>query len=97
MVGKQTISALTKRTGVPSKTLQYWESLGLLPKAARSHTGYRLFKPETIRQVEFIQKPKSIGLTLVEVARILDLAQAGRSPCPYVAPWAEQKLEFLQQ
>ncbi|MGH9342974.1 MAG: MerR family DNA-binding transcriptional regulator, partial [Terriglobia bacterium] len=41
-----TVTALAKRTGVSSKTIRYWESLGLLPRAARTHTGYRLFDPE---------------------------------------------------
>jgi MerR family regulatory protein len=33
------ISALARSTGVTSKTLRHWERVGLLPKAARTHTG----------------------------------------------------------
>jgi DNA-binding transcriptional MerR regulator len=40
------ISALVRNTGVTSKTLRYWERVGLLPKAARTHTGYRIFRAE---------------------------------------------------
>jgi len=36
------ISALARSTGVTSKTLRHWERVGLLPKAARTHTGYRI-------------------------------------------------------
>jgi MerR family copper efflux transcriptional regulator len=43
------ISALAKSTGVTSKTLRHWERVGLLPKAARTHTGYRIFAPEVMR------------------------------------------------
>lgn len=92
-----TISALAKRTGVSSKTLRYWESLGLLPKAARSHTGYRLFNSESVQRVEFIQKSKSVGLSLAEVAKVLKLAGSGGNPCPHVARWAEEKAELLGQ
>ncbi len=35
------ITALARQTGVSSKSLRHWETLGLLPKASRSHTGYR--------------------------------------------------------
>lgn len=43
------ISALARKTGVRSTTLRYWEQLGLLPRAARSHTGYRLFGTEAMQ------------------------------------------------
>lgn len=92
-----TISALSRRTGVSSKTLRYWESRGLLPQAARSHTGYRLFGRESAQYVAFIQKSKSIGLTLAEAARVLELARNGRSPCPEVVEWLGRKAESLQQ
>lgn len=91
------ISALAKQTGVSSKTLRYWESRGLLPQAARSHTGYRLFGPESVQYVAFIQKSKSIGLTLAEATRVLELARNGRSPCPEVVEWLGQKAESLRQ
>ncbi len=92
-----TISVLAKRTGVSSKTLRYWEGLGLLPRPARTHTGYRVFSPQVVERVEFIQKAKSIGLTLAEVSKVLELARSGSNPCPQVARWAEQKMRLLEQ
>jgi len=41
------ISALARSTGITSKTLRHWERVGLLPKAARTHTGYRIFGAES--------------------------------------------------
>jgi DNA-binding transcriptional MerR regulator len=91
------ISDLAKRTSVSGRTLRYWESRGLLPRAARSHSGYRVFGPESIRQVEFIQKAKSIGLTLGEVGRVLKLARGGQDPCGEVARWMEEKILALEE
>lgn len=91
------ISALSKRTGVSSKAIRYWESLGLMPQAARTHTGYGRFGPESIQRVEFIQKSKSIGLTLSQVAKVWELVRSGRNPCPEVARWTEQKVELIDQ
>lgn len=90
------ISALAKRAGVTSKTLRYWESLGLLPRATRSHTGYRLFDPESLRYVAFIQKSKAIGLTLAEMREILRLARNGQCPCPEVIEWTERRIRSLK-
>ena len=92
-----TISALARHTGVSAKTLRYWESLALLPKAARSHTGYRLFDPDAARYVEFIQKSKSVGLSLSEIAKVLRVARNGGNPCPEVVSWAKQKAEEIEQ
>lgn len=92
-----TILALSKRAGVSSKTLRYWESLGLLPRAARSHTGYRLFDPESLRYIGFIKKSKALGLTLAEMREILRLARTGRCPCPEVIEWADGKIKSLEE
>jgi hypothetical protein len=37
-----TIRRVANRTGVSSKTLRYWEEVGLLPKAARERKGQGL-------------------------------------------------------
>jgi MerR family transcriptional regulator, copper efflux regulator len=90
-----TISAFAKRSGVPSKTIRYWEGLGLLPKAARSHTGYRVFDPAALRYVAFIQNSKTIGLTLGEMQEILHLARSGRCPCPEVFEWTQTRAKSV--
>lgn len=92
-----TVSALAKRTGVPSRTIRYWEQRGLLPKAARSHTGYRLFGSDGLQYVDFIRKAKDVGLTLAEIRTVLALSQAGRNPCPEVTRWVVQKTKAVEQ
>jgi DNA-binding transcriptional MerR regulator len=92
-----TISALSKGTGVSSKTLRYWEGRRLLPVAARSHTGYRLFIPEAISYVRFIQKAKDLGFSLREIATVLRVSKNGGNPCPQVAQWAKQKAELVDR
>jgi DNA-binding transcriptional MerR regulator len=78
------ISELAKTAGVTSKTLRHWEHLGLLPKAMRTHTGYRVFDPQITQYIEFIQKAKTVGLTLKEAKRLMELARKGKNPCPQV-------------
>jgi MerR family transcriptional regulator, copper efflux regulator len=92
-----TISAFAKQAGVPSKTIRYWEGLGLLPKAARSHTGYRVFDPAALRYVTFIQNSKAIGLTLGEMQEILHLARSGRCPCPEVFEWTQARAKSVAE
>lgn len=90
-------SELAKGAGVTSKTLRHWEHLGLLPKATRTHAGYRVFDSQVTHYVDFIQKSKTVGLTLKETKRVLDLARKGKNPCPQVVEWVDEKVMAVEQ
>ncbi len=92
-----TITKLSRSTKIPQATLRYWERLGLLPRAARSHAGYRVFPPEAIDYVRFVRKSKGLGLSLQQMKRVLEMARHGRSPCPEVQEWVVAKLAELQK
>lgn len=92
-----TVSALAKSAGVTTKTLRYWEGIGLLPRANRTQTGYRVFAPEVMRYIDFILKAKTVGLTLSEMKRAIELAEHGENPCPEVMQWLDAKDKMLEQ
>ena len=58
------IGALAARSGLPVKTLRYYEDLGLLPAIGRTEGGYRLFSEQSLRRLEFIRRLKTLGLSL---------------------------------
>lgn len=91
-----TIRQLSQRTGVSSKTLRYWEGLGLLPKPARTHTNYRLYTRLDQDRVTFIRKAKSLGFTLSEIRRIFELCRDRFAPCEEVVDWAGKKIGTLE-
>lgn len=91
-----TIRQLTRQTGVSSKTLRYWESVGLLPRPDRNYNNYRLYKPAAVQRVTFIQKAKSLGFTL-EIRRLFDTAQRKGTACSDVVKWTEEKIQALEQ
>lgn len=91
------ITALSRKTRVPAATLRYWERLGLLPRAARTHTGYRIFAVEVVQYVEFVRKSKAMGLSLRQMRRVLDVARTGRSPCPEVEQWIRAGLVRVEE
>ena len=91
------ISALARSAGVTSRTLRHWERVGLLPKAARTHTGYRIFAPEVMRYIDFILKAKTVGLTLSEMRRVIEVAHDGANPCPEVMQWLDDKDKALER
>lgn len=91
-----TIRQLATRTGVSSKTLRYWEEVGLLPKASRNYHGYRLFHHDVMQRISFIQKAKSLDFTLAEIRALFDIAKKRGTACPDVLRWTEQKIQLLE-
>jgi MerR family copper efflux transcriptional regulator len=75
------IGVLAGRSGLPVKTLRYYEDLGLLPAIGRSDGGYRLFGEESLQRLEFIRRLKALGLSLEEIQGCLAVHDAGNLPC----------------
>lgn len=90
------IRQLSQKAGVSSKTLRYWETLGLLPRPGRTHTNYRMYRPSDLDRVIFIRKAKSLGFTLSEIRRIFELCRDRGAPCNEVVDWAAEKIKALE-
>lgn len=86
------IGELADAVGLPSPTIRFYERKGLLPAPARGTNGYRVYTASTITRVAFIRTAQAAGLTLVEIASIVDLRDAGQVPCRHVATLLENKL-----
>ncbi len=78
------IGQLAERCGIPTRTIRFYERRGLLPPPEREPNGYRQYRPETVDRVAFIRNAQAAGLTLAEVASVLDVRDAGSAPCGHV-------------
>ena len=87
------IGELARRSGLPIKTLRFYEDRGLLPAAGRSSGGYRLFSISSLQRLAFIRRLKALGLSLEEIAECLGAHDAGRLPCSEVQRLLEQQIE----
>ncbi|MGH7704453.1 MAG: MerR family transcriptional regulator [Candidatus Dormibacteria bacterium] len=65
-----TIGALSRRTGIPVKTLRAYEDLGLVYSVGRSPGNYRLFGEEALWCVETVIGLRKLGLTLPEIQEL---------------------------
>ncbi len=91
------IGELADRTGVPAKTLRYWEAEGLLPAPERTAGGYRDYRPQAVDRVGFIRHAQRAGLTLRQIGEILAVRDGGQAPCRHVAELVEQRLAEVDE
>lgn len=75
------IGDLSRRTGVPVKTIRYYEDFGLLDKPKRTCSDYRVYNQKDVDKLLFIKKAKELGLKLSEIKKIIDRADKGLTPC----------------
>ncbi|MFO0613129.1 MAG: MerR family transcriptional regulator [Polyangiaceae bacterium] len=68
---KLTIGELARRTGVSVKRLRFYSDEGLLPPAARSRSGYRLYTEAHVRRIELVRTLRDAGMSLDDIARVL--------------------------
>jgi MerR family mercuric resistance operon transcriptional regulator len=87
-----TAGKVVRLAGVNRETLRFYESKQLLPKPGRTLAGYRLYPPDTVERLQFIQGAKSLGFSLKEIRALLNLENAAARPCDEVAAEAQLKL-----
>jgi len=64
------ISELSKKLGLTSRTLRYWEEMGILESVQKNGGSSRGYTPEAVRRVKFIIKLKDLGLTIREMQKL---------------------------
>jgi len=89
------IGELSQHTAVPTKTIRYYEEVGVLPPAERAANGYRMYTDATIERLEFIKDAQATGLTLDEIATVLRLREKGESTCQHVTHLLDHHLQQL--
>ncbi len=67
------IGELAKRSGVPAKTIRYYESIGLIAAASRTQAGYRDYGLNDVRVLRFVQRARGLGFGIDDLRELLNL------------------------
>jgi len=84
------IGELSKQTNVSIDTVRYYERRGLIPRTARSQSGYRKYSADDVRRLKFIIHAKELGFTLEEIGQLLSIRSDG-DDCARMKSIAETK------
>lgn len=69
------IGMAARRTGLPAKTIRYYEEIGLIPQARRTEAGYRAYSEADVGTLRFVQKARSLGFSVKDVGALLAMWQ----------------------
>ena len=72
------IGEAAARSGVSAKMVRHYESLGLLPKVARTDSNYRQYSEREVHTLRFIRRARDLGFSMAEIAELLKLYQNRR-------------------
>lgn len=89
------IGEVATASGVSVDTVRYYERLRLLPRAARSHGGFRVFPVETVERIRFIKQAQEMGFSLEEIKQLF-LTEEGKNKCESVRELLLLKLSEME-
>lgn len=90
------IGELAKRSGVGIDTVRFYERQGLLPKARRLASGYRVYDPGDVKRLRFVRRAKALGFTLEEIRDLLALSDHRDDDMAALKGLATEKLADVQ-
>ena len=91
------IGSVAKESGVPIKTIRYYEELGLLKTSGRTEGGFRIFSSDVLARLNFIKRAQRLGLSLAEIKDFLDIHDRGELPCEHVQIKLSDKISQIEQ
>lgn len=90
------IGAASRQSGLPSKTIRYYEEIGLLT-ADRALNGYRDYSTEDIHRLRFLQRARGLGFSVEECRELLSLYSDRERASSDVKAIAKEKLAEIDR
>src|SRR3990172_8777993 len=89
------IHELADQTGVPVKTIRYYEAIGVLPQPRRKFNGYREYDLGDVARVKLAAGARRLGFSLDDITEILAMRDGGEAPCRIVLDMLARKADEI--
>ncbi|UMA66900.1 Cu(I)-responsive transcriptional regulator (plasmid) [Roseivivax marinus] len=90
------IGNVAERSGLPPKTIRYYEDIGLI-RPGRSANGYRAFGESDLHKLAFLGRARALGFTIEECRTLLDLYEDEHRESAVVKRLAEDHLARIDE
>jgi MerR family transcriptional regulator, copper efflux regulator len=91
------IGQAAAQSGVSAKMVRHYESLGLLPRVARTEAGYRQYGDNEVHTLRFIRRGRDLGFSMAEIGELLKLWQNRRRASADVRRIAQRHVADLER
>ncbi|GAB3503102.1 Cu(I)-responsive transcriptional regulator [Curvibacter fontanus] len=89
------IGAVAELSGISAKMVRHYESLGLLPRVARTDSGYRQYNEADVHTLRFIKRSRDLGFSMAGIAELVTLWQNRRRTSASVKRIAQKHVDEL--
>ena len=78
------IGQVAERTGLSVDAIRFYEKQRLLDRPPRTEGGFRLFKTQDIRRIQFIRRAQRLGFSLPEIRELLVIDRDEDETCSHM-------------
>ena len=89
------IGEAARLSGVSAKMVRHYESLGLLPRVARTDSGYRQYSEADVHTLRFVKRARDLGFSMEEIGELVGLWQNRRRASANVRRIAQKHADDL--
>lgn len=91
------IGELAAEVGLTTKTIRFYESIGLLAEPPRTPAGYRTYDHLAVDRLRFVRQAQATGLSLAEIGSILEIKGEGGQSCAHTRALLDRHLADLDR
>mgnify|MGYP001549971814 FL=1 len=91
------IKQYSELTNLPSKSIRYYEDIGLLPEPNRLDNGYRDYDAADVERARFVAGARSLNFSLDDIKEILNLREQREAPCRVVLDLLQEKADEISR
>ena len=90
------IGEVADRSGLPPKTIRYYEEIGLV-RPARGANGYRAFRETDLHKLAFLGRARTLGFSIEDCRTLLGLYEDETRESAQVKAVAEEHLSAIAE
>jgi len=89
------IGEAARHSGVSAKMIRHYEEIGLIPKASRTYSNYRMYSGNDVHTLRFVRQARNLGFSIKQIEQLLGLWRNQRRPSSKVKALAQEHIAEL--
>ncbi len=90
------IGETAKHTGLPAKTIRYYEDIGLI-RPQRDTNGYRIFDAPSCHKLAFLSRARALGFSIEDCRKLMALYEDETRASGDVKHLAQEHLKQIEE